>query len=459
MSLTARAAAWFDDLEYDDLPAAVAADARLRLLDTIGVALAAVETPIGRAIRAAALAMDGGDNARILGFGDRTGAMAAALANGTLAHALDFDDTHNLSVMHTSAPVVATALAMAERIGAGGEELIAAIAGGNELNCRLGSVVPGGFHQAGFHPTSVIGTLTAALIAGRFLRLDRAALVNAAGITGSQGAGLLEAYSDGTWVKTMHPGWAGHAGIAAALMAEAGFTGPASVLEGRFGLFRSHIQAPDAAFDFDRVTKGLGEHWESLDNSFKPYPCAHAIHPFVDAALHLRREHGLAAEDIDRVILYLAEPFAPVIAEPRAVKVRPLTPTHARASLHYAVAAALVRGHLGISEYDDAAIADPAILALAERIDWTPDPDPGPSDRYKGWVVVETRDGRQIEWVEPANRGSRENPMSAEELAAKFMAGAAPVLGEDMAEALRSAIDRVEETADVRSLMDLTSPR
>ena len=292
-SLSLELAHWTLGLRYEDLPERVVADVKLRVLDTLGLVISGAGTPMGRAVHAASGSLGSGRRARLIPSGKRTSAPTAALAHGTQAHAEDFDDTHNESIMHSSAPVVATALALGEWVRASGREAIVLVAAGNELNCRLGCVAPGRFHDHGFHPTSVLGSITSAILAGRMLGLDASGAAHAAGIAGSQASGILEAYEDGTWSKTLHPGWAAHAGVTAGVLASAGFSGPLTVLEGRFGLYRSFLRGSGQSFDFDRVTAGLGDEWEQLDSSFKPYPCAHAIHSFVDAALEVRTSLGL----------------------------------------------------------------------------------------------------------------------------------------------------------------------
>ena len=426
-SLSLDLAEWTLGLRYEDLHEQVVADVKLRVLDTLGLIISGAGTPMGRAVHAASSGLGSGRRARLIPSGKRTSAPTAALAHGTQAHAEDFDDTHNESIMHSSAPVVATVLALGESVRASGREAVVLIAAGNELNCRLGCVAPGRFHDHGFHPTSVLGSITCAILAGRMLGLDASGATHAAGIAGSQASGILEAYEDGTWSKTLHPGWAAHAGVTAGMLAGAGFTGPRTVLEGRFGLFRSFLRDPGQAFDFKRVTSGLGDTWEQLDSSFKPYPCAHAIHSFVDAALEVRASLGLRPDDIASVEATVAPHFVELICEPRELKIRPRTPTHARASLQYAIAAALQSGSLGPEHYTEASIEAPAVLALAGKVSSTPDPSPPPSTQYKGAVTVDTVDGRR-ETVEVAhNRGSRENPMTRDDLVAKFHACARSV--------------------------------
>jgi 2-methylcitrate dehydratase PrpD len=317
---------------------------------------------------------------------------------------------------------------MTEAARGNGQDLLLATAAGIELNCRLGMVAPGAFHAAGQHPTSVLGTAAAALAAARLLQLPSPALVAAAGIAGSQASGILEAYADGTWSKTLHPGWAAHAGIVAARLAQAGFTGPASVFEGRYGIFRSHLGAVER-FNFDVVTYQLGERWHMLDTAFKLYPNAHAIHAFIEAALALRFTHHLTLEDVLRVQMDVPAEFIGQIAEPRAAKLQPRTATHARASLYYAVAAAIADGNVGMEHYTDAAIARADLLQLAARMSHVAVPSPDGVIRFRGTVTIGTRDGRTLTHTVEAANGTGLRLLGADQVEQKFrsvVSGAIP---------------------------------
>ena len=239
-----RLSDWAATLSYEDLPPAVIEHTRLRVLDVFGLVLAGLGTPFGRSVREAVLALNPGGPCQILGSGDRTSPGGAALANGALSQALEFDDTHDESIVHMSSPAVAAAFALAEAGSLGGRDLITAIAIGNEISCRIGSVAPGQFHRRGFHPTGLFATFGATFLAGKLLGLTVPQMTNAAGIAGSFASGLLECWVDGTQSKFLHPGWAAQSGITAATLARAGATGPATVLEGRFELSTSISRMP-----------------------------------------------------------------------------------------------------------------------------------------------------------------------------------------------------------------------
>ena len=278
-SYSEQCAEWFTALRYDELPEDVVEATKLRLLDMIGLVLAACPTPLGRSAREAALAMGGGTGARLLGFGDKATPMCAALANGTLSQALEYDDTHSETISHASGPNVAAALALGEAVGCSGRENLTVIAGAIELTVRIGLAAPGQFHKVGFDPSGIMGTFGAAYGASRILGLEIEGMRNAVGIAGSQASGILACREDGTQSKFLHPGWSALSGIAAALLAQAGCTGPARVFESRFGLFASHVQDPACKPDLQHITAALGETWGCRNISSKSGSTAELIEP------------------------------------------------------------------------------------------------------------------------------------------------------------------------------------
>ncbi len=450
-SLTSILAEWCAGHRPSDLPPEVIADAKLRLLDTLGLILGAADTPIGHAVRTAALEMGTGSDARSFGTGDSLPVGQATLIDGTLAHAADFDDTHDLSVVHPSAAIVPLALALGQARQLSGMQVLHAIALGNEINCRIASGAPGGFHSHGFHPTSVVGTLAVAMTATILMGGTAGQAVNAAGIAGSQAAGLMEAFADGTWSKTLHPGWACHSGLAAASLARAGFTGPATVLEGRFGLYLSHVQDADYRFDLGAVVGELGSRWAMLDCSFKPYPCAHAIHPFVDAARAIHERISGRTDRITGIRAMVGTKYQPLICEPMAAKRSPLTPTHARASLPYAVCVALCRGTLGPDDYAEDRIGDGSVRALAQLVTYETD-EVTTELGFRGVLEVTLADGTTERHEEPVNRGSRTNPMPPAEMIAKFRSGASRH-DRGRQNAIIEVIDNLDEASSIKGLV------
>ena len=455
--LSSELAAWASRLRFEDLPADVVEATKLRVLDVIGLSLAGAETPFGKATREAIVGMSPAGLCRILGFGDRVGVTAAAFANGALSQALEYDDTHNESIVHMSSPAVAAALALSEFTAVTGRDLITAIALGNEISCRVGSVSSGELHKRGFHPTGLFATFGAAYLAAKLLGSDREAMARAAGIAGSFASGLLECWVDGTQTKFLHPGWSAQSGITAAMLARSGVTGPAQVFEGRWGLFASHVQDPDAHRDFARINAGLGSHWESRNSSFKPFPAAHVIHPYISAAIRLRDTHAVQPAEIESVECPVAGFIVSIVCEPVAEKHAPASDSQGRVSLQYSVAEALFFGELGKHAYSDQSRRNPDILTLARKVRYHVDPDyPGPG-RFKGAVTVTLKDGRQFTDVEEYNRGSAENPMTHQELRAKFEDNASGFLPAEARARLADQIQNLDRLPDAKLLLELAT--
>jgi 2-methylcitrate dehydratase PrpD len=447
---------WVSAVTFDDLPADVVEATKRRLLDVMGLVLAGSGTPFGQSTRAAALALSPKGPCRVYGTGEQLGLGTAAFTNAALAQALEFDDTHIESIVHMSSPSVASALALSETRPISGRELILAIALSNEIACRVGCVAPGQFHKRGLHPTALFSPFGVAYAIGKMLGLDAAALASAAGIAGSSAAGLLERWVDGTQTKFLHSGAAAQNGIAAALLAANGSTGPAAVFEGRFGLFASHLQDERVKTDYDRLVGDLGTRWESRHSSFKPYPAAHVLHPYLDALFKARHDYRFEAADVVNIECPVAAFIVPIVCEPVAEKIAPASDAHCRVSLQHTIAEALVFKDLGRHAYADARRTDPAVRALAPRIGHYVDPGfPGPG-RFKGAIHVNLRDGRQLTVTQEYNLGSPENPMSDAELLAKFDDNASDLLSDDARFHLAEWIHHVETLADASTLVDLS---
>ncbi|MES1152134.1 MAG: MmgE/PrpD family protein [Dongia sp.] len=455
-SCSDRLSQWVAGVRFEDLPADVVENTCLRVLDVFGLVLAGSRTPFGRSVRGAVLALNPTGPGRLFGTGDATTVPGAAFANGALSQALEFDDTHNESIVHMSSPAVAAGFALAELNPVTGPDLIAAIAIGNEISCRVGSVSPGQFHRRGFHPTGLFATFGATWLAARLLGLEAAQMNNAAGIAGSFAAGLLQCWVDGTQSKFLHPGWAAQSGITAAMLGKTGTTGPAAVFEGRFGLFASHLQDESVPRSYGRITDGLGDHWESRNASFKPFPVAHVIHPYIDALLRLRAQHKIDPSAVEKIVVPVAPYIVGIVCEPLAEKRRPRSDSHGRVSMQYTLAEALVLGRIDKNAYQPESLSDPRILGIADRVEIEVDPGfPGP-ERFKGAVKIIMKDGSVHETVEENNRGSAANPMAVEDIVAKFDANAADVLNEAERRALGDAVLALPKAKDAARVADLT---
>ncbi len=301
-------------------------------------------------------------------FGQAAGAAAAdaALVNGGLIHSLEYDDTHTASIQHGSSVIAAAALAVGEARGASGAALLGAFARGWEVLIRFGLAAPARFHAHGFMSTSVGGALASALLASELLGSSEDQSVAALGISLSQASGVMEFLTNGSSVKSLHPGWAAHGGVVAALLARSGMTGPETSLEGRHGLFRQFAGDEEAPERFRALIGDIGRKWHLPDAAYKFYPCCHYLHPFVEAAGELAAR-GVRPGDVARILCRVPAGEVPVICDPWERKQAPETAHAARWSLPIVVAARLVEGKVDLATFESP--ASDAVRELARRIE------------------------------------------------------------------------------------------
>lgn len=438
---------WSTGVRWADLASDHQDAVRGWLLDTLGVMLAAVGEPPGLAVLDLARRQGGRPESTLVVTGERLPAAWVALAHGTLAHALDFDDTLPGPVVHPGSVVVPTALAAGEAAGANGAAVLGAIAVGYEWAARLGAAAGREFHARGFHASGVVGPLVAAAVAAHLAGLTPRQAAEAVGLGGSMAGGLLEFLTDGSWSKRLHPGWAAHGGIIAAQLAAGGFPGPASVLDGRYGLYAAFLGGGVA--NHEVVRRDLGRRWLSRTVVTKLYPCAHVIHPFLDAALALRTRHGLTADEVGAARCSVAPWQVPIVCEPRATKVAPRTEYQARASLPFALAAALIDGRVDLDTFTPAALARPELGALAARV--THEEAAAGDAEFAATLAIETLDGRRLTAEATA---SAADPAQVQR---KFAATAGRLLDPSRVAALAAAVERFEE-ATPSALLALCRP-
>lgn len=435
-------------------------DVARRFVDLLGNCLAATPQPPARAVSALVREWGGTAQATAIGLHERLPVASAALVNGTLAHSLDFDDTHLPSVLHPSSSVLPAALAVAEARGADGPALLDAAGMGVELTVRLGmagydeAARASVFFERGQHATSICGAMGAAVAAAILEGLDADGIAHAVGIAASMGAGVIEANRTGGTVKRIHCGWAAHAGVTAAGMAKHGITGPPTVIEGRFGFLQAWLgedSFPDA------VTAGLGDEWELPGIFFKPYPCNHFTHAGIDAARRIRAA-GVEPEQIAAIELGVPTSVLRTIATPPEAKARPESGYHAAFSGPYTVAAALVGGGgLGLSHNDftDAAAHDPARLDIAAKVSCVADArcDEIFPRQFPAVLRVTLTDGRTLEARVDVNRGGPQDPLSDAELATKFRINAEVAVAPERADRIAAAALALGEPGSLQTLI------
>jgi 2-methylcitrate dehydratase PrpD len=293
------------------------------------------------------------------------------------------------------------------------------------------------FHDVGFHPTAILGVFGATAAAARIRGLDAATTRQALGIAGSLAAGILENLADGSSTKRLHPGFAARSGVLAARLAAHGETGPATVIEGRFGLYNAYLRRGD--LDIEGQLADLGERWETPNIAYKPYPACHFLHAAVDAAAEATAD-GVDVDEIEEVVAYVPAAVVPIVLEPLADKHAPRSEYDAKFSLPYSVAHQLVHGRVDVMTYVGDAIAEPRVLELARRVRYETKDFPTFGKAFPGGVRVAMRDGSVLEAELPHQRGGERNPLTTEDVRAKYASNAGLALGEDDATALEQAV-------------------
>jgi len=450
MTAAQTIAEWSTGLTLDDIPEEVVEHAKLHLLDAIGCGYAASALGVAAEGRTAMAELGGEPQASVIGLDGALPAPNAAFANAMLCHGLDFDDTHSDSVSHVSVVVGPAALATAEAQGSAGADLVAAIVAGNEVVARVGMAASGLFHKRGFHPTAICGIFGGTAAAARLLEADAPATASALGIAGSFAGGLFAYLDDATATKPFHPAWAAHGSILAARLASLGGEGPPGVIEGRFGLYHAFLGATQGEIPIDEQLADLGSRWETPRIAYKPYPACHFIHGSLGATEGLG---PLDPNEIEDVVVTIPEAGVSLVLEPADRKVAPRTVYEAKFSLQYSTAVMLVRGSAGLGAYSDDAIADPPVLDLARRVRYETKEYPTYPAAFPGGVRIRLRDGRVLEAELPHQRGGPENPLSADEVRAKFRENAGLACGEAQVEALENTILHLDELDSVRGLL------
>jgi len=413
------------------IPEAHLQSGRLHFLDIVGVGIAASALEQGEPYGRISQGQPGAIS--LLNGGNVSNPADAALINGGLIHSLEFDDTHTASIVHGSAVLVPTVLAMAQALDLGLDRALRAYLLGYELFIRIGLAGQGGFQRQGFQITSVAGTLIAALIAADMSGASEDECVHAMGIALSQSSGVFEFLTNGSSVKSMHPGWAAHAGILAAKLAMAGLQGPETAIEGTRGLFAAFARDDVAPARLEALMEDFGSRWHSADIAYKFLPCCHYLHPFVEAAGEVAKDIG-NPDSIAHVVLTIAAGAAPIVCEPWSVKVAPLDGHAARWSLPVVVAARLIEGRVDLDTFRHR--ASDAVLDLAGRMRWEQlEPHRFPQ-AFEAESIVHLTDGRVLKARMDDVYGNASRPAKQEDVLAKFRANARRALATENVAAL-----------------------
>lgn len=421
-----------------DLPEAVRKEAARTLLNWVGCAVGGSRHETVNIAIAALAPFSGRPEATVLGRAQRLDMFHAALMNGISSHVFDFDDTHLKTIVHPAGPVASAILAVAEHPPVRGDQFLNALVLGAEVECRIGNAVYPEHYDAGWHITGTVGPFGAAAAAGKLLNLSEQQMVWALSLAATQPVGLREMF--GTMTKSFHPGRAAQNGLTAALLASKNFTSSDQGIEAA----RGWANVLSTARKYGEITQDLGRRFELALNTYKPFPCGIEIHPAIDGAKQLRRQHNLTAERIERIELKVH----PLVLELTGKK-SPQSGLEGKFSVYHAVAAAIVRGSAGEREFSDSAARDPAIVAMRGRV--TAEVVRAVAEDQVH-IFIQLKDGILLEKQIDHAIGSVRNPMTDAQLEAKFSAQADEVLGPKRVRRLMDLCWGVEKLPKVSDL-------
>lgn len=450
----------FYETKFEHLSSKAVEETKKQVLDIIGVISAGYGQGGAAETRELAVEWGGAPQSTIVGSKVKVPAPAAAQANASMAHSLDFDDVHEAAIMHPGVITIPTALAVGEYAGKlSGKDFIKAIVVGGDMISRMGLATHPGkdIHQFGWHFTSINGYMTAAAVASWIMGLDEEKMIYAIGIAYHQSGGNGQAVKDGALTKRLGPGFSVRGGITAAMLARKGVTGAVNSMEGENGYYKVY-HGND--YSRDILIGDLGKRFESENTSIKPYPCCRGTHPSADAALSLVRDHGVGPENIESIEIFCGKGTMGLLGEPLEYKAKPRNIVDSQFSLAWACAAGLAKKRVTLASFTPEAIRDPDILSVAAKVKVTYDPkyDTGGLEPVR--IEVLMKDGKTHSVEKLTATGSPENPVTFDECVEKFYGCvdySAYPMTRGNADAIVETIKGLDKMDDISELVTLLS--
>lgn len=443
---TQQLAEFAAELKYADLPETVVHQIRRAILDAVGCGLYGSSLPWSATTLATARACGGAGDIPVWGTQARLAPEGAALVNGTQVHSFELDDLHKEAIIHpggVTLPAAIAAVRMAQR-PVSGEEFIAAVAAGYEVAIRVGMAVGLGLLHRGWHNNGVLGTFGGAVAAARILGVDSEGMADAISIAATQSAGLMSAQF-GSMIKRVHAGKAAQSGLYAASFAAHGLRGIRDVFDVGYGGF---LPTFADEYEIEELTRDLATDWRAANVGFKPYPACGSSHTGIDAALFLREEHQVVADEIRAITVHSSTATEKHVGWPYA----PDTVTTAQMNLPYSVACSFLYGAVTVDHFSPERLRDPEIIALANRVRVIGDPDidvKGRAFRHEIRMEVTLADGTRLNKDVSHARGSEHAPLTDDDLKSKFRSLATQVLTPGHADEIQRAIWELDAAADV----------
>ena len=438
-------------LKYEDIPAQVVEKAKHLVLDILRLSVVGSRLPWGECTYKVFRQIGGKEESTAIGFGERLPAIHAAYINGVTSHGLENDDTHAGAILHPGVAVVPTVLAVAEREGAGGRQLLTAMIAGYEVMIRVGiAMQPSLLNDRGFHSTSVCGHFGAAAGAANLMGLSVDETVNAIALAAAYASGLANWLSGGM-IKSIHAGKAAKAGIEAALLAAAGVTGPRQIFEGKFGFCNAYANH----YDLDAITEGLGKKWRTLEIHLKPHATTRNIQSAIEATAIIASKHNIHPVDVTSVEVRTS----PGLLAEFETSATPVDVIEAQSSFPFAIATALFKGGARVLKefvlFEDLkkAIGNREVQSLAQRVQVRQDPAFA-WEKFASEVSIRLKDGKVHTQRVDVMRGSPDNPFTKQEVRDRYLSQASSVIDRERLSKAAEAIDRLE---DVKKIEEITS--
>lgn len=442
-------------LSFSELPDEVIDRAKYLTLDYLGVAARGSRSDSSIPVHRFVKRFENRDTgAIVVGTDLRIAASYAAIANGAAAHSLELDDVVNEASLHPAVAIMSAALDAAHIAQCSGPDVLNGIVAGYEVMVRLGVALDPSAHYAqGFHPTATCGTMGAAITAAKILGLNEEQMANALGIAGSMASGSMEFMNDGAFTKRLHPGWAAHSGINAALLAREGFTGPTWIIEGKWGF----LKAFSPIGDVEKVLKDWASPYKVMQTSIKPHSCCRYKQGPIDGILEIMNKHKLQASDIQTVTIGILKTGMPLVGKPDEEKRNPKSVVDAQFSMPFGAAVAVLYGKASLDEYTEEKVAAPEIKDMMQKIVCVEDPslEKDFPRKWRASVKITAKDGQEFSTDIEYPKGDPENPLSWEELTSKFKGLVGSVYSEERVDQIVSELRNLEKKKDFASFSKL----
>jgi len=440
-------------LKFEDLPDEVVDKVKYYIIDVLGCIVRARDEKQVKAVVNVMQSQGGNPDSTAINQGFKTAPMNAAFINGTMGHVYDFDDDHREGTMHPSVSVFPAVFALGEKHKVSGKKFLQAFICGLEVMIRTGEAFLGKTYYQGFHPTGTCGVFGAAMGSSLIMGLNAQQATWALGLAGSFAAGTLE-FTEGSWQKPIQAGQPAMSGVICAGLAEQNFIGTRTIYEGPMGFIRAYSYKD--IYDYGRLTDDLGQKWEMTDTSIKVHACCRFGGPIADCALDLYNQ-GVRAENVDKIVARACNWTVQVLMEPAERKYKPQSHVDAQFSLPYITAVAICRNNTGVDAFKQEAFTDPKILELAGKVtaEFDPEAEKVYPKAYPATLIATLKDGSEVTAHVDYPKGDPENPVTMEEVEAKFNLLAGQYFDAGRRKEFIETVKHIEDVEDISVIADL----